>query len=258
MITFRMNKICKFVRRCLLSAWPLSLQTRTRPAAQAAHLLSFFPWLFSMNANWTILPFSLCLQFTSGSSLSEDGAFMITSSIIVVLFSTVVRQLMSKVTSRMSEHDWIHSTLLNSVSTDRYLVQWRGLNYRQCSHSTWHHTTLNEAAASSLEDIRHSLLEHGNSRGEDEWENRHGSREVSLPLLMMHPISTIHHIWQKFDDRFHEACVRWGVVLRRAFLVRQNLTIQITTSMTMKSCNLICCHLILSAVSFWECLMDCF
>ncbi|XP_072976702.1 sodium/hydrogen exchanger 1-like isoform X2 [Typha angustifolia] len=108
-------------------------------------------------------------QFTSTSSSSEEDAFMITNSIIVVLFSNVVFGSITKplVQALLS----CNSKSLNDEDTNQ----------------------------SGLEDIHYLFLENGRA---NESENNRASLRRSLGMLIMHPTHTIHYFWRKFDDKY--------------------------------------------------------
>ncbi|TKY52191.1 Sodium/hydrogen exchanger 2 [Spatholobus suberectus] len=107
-------------------------------------------------------------QFAKARTASaEDSALMITSTIIVVLFSTVVfgpitKPLIEAVQPR-------HSTLAISDSTH------------------------------NPEYLRFLLLENSGNQSNG---NEPFQRRRRLGLLMSHPTTTIHYFWRKFDDKF--------------------------------------------------------
>lgn len=113
-------------------------------------------------------------KFTSSGHTQLPGnAIMITSTITVVLFSTVVFGLMTKPLIRLlmpSSHKPLNST---------------------CSEPT----TPVSLFASLLENS--SLLENG--RGGEE-QTLH--RPSSLRMLLLKPTHTVHYYWRKFDDSF--------------------------------------------------------
>ncbi|XP_031493576.1 sodium/hydrogen exchanger 2-like isoform X1 [Nymphaea colorata] len=107
---------------------------------------------------------------TSGSTSVPSNALMITSTIIVVLFSTVVFGLVTKPLIRI--------LLLHPQRTQQA--------------STADETT-------SFEDLRRLFLEDG----EDPDMNRGRlSKRSSLRLLLQAPTSTVHYFWRKFDDGY--------------------------------------------------------
>ncbi|KAF8401609.1 hypothetical protein HHK36_012555 [Tetracentron sinense] len=107
-------------------------------------------------------------QFTeSTATSSQDCALMITCTIIVVLFSTVVFGSITK--------PLIDTVLLR--------------------HSRPSNTDTSESQ--SLEDLRLLFLENGESSND-----RPLPKRSSLSLLIRHPTSTVHHFWRRFDDRY--------------------------------------------------------
>ncbi|OVA20098.1 Na+/H+ exchanger [Macleaya cordata] len=106
-------------------------------------------------------------QFTvSGSTLSQDRALMITSTIIVVLFSTVVFGSITK--------PLIECVLFGRKS--------------------------DTPQPASLEDIRLLFLDNGGPL--DEMGQPILPRGSSIGLLMQYPASTVHYFWRKFDDKY--------------------------------------------------------
>ncbi|CAL5378974.1 unnamed protein product [Camellia sinensis] len=110
-------------------------------------------------------------QFSSSGTDSPERSLMITSTIIVVLFSTVVFGSITK--------PLIEALLLRHAKP----------------------TSVSDAGDfASLEDLRLLFLENG-----DPTDNGSGQtvpRRNSLRLLIAHPSSTVHYFWRKFDDRF--------------------------------------------------------
>ncbi|GAB4855505.1 monovalent cation:H+ antiporter, CPA1 (nhx1) [Ancistrocladus abbreviatus] len=107
-------------------------------------------------------------EFSEGESTSSVQSLMITSTIIVVLFSTVV---FGSVTKPL-----IEAVLGRNVG-------------RAVSDAT---------DIPSLEDLRILFLENG-EENEDSNNSRKGS---NFRLLMRHPTGTVHYLWRKFDDKF--------------------------------------------------------
>ncbi|KAF6142535.1 hypothetical protein GIB67_039499 [Kingdonia uniflora] len=108
-------------------------------------------------------------QFTdSDSTPSRDCALLITSTIIVVLFSTMV---FGSITKPLIEAVIFPNS--QPANTD-YL-----------SEST------------NLEDIRLLFLEDGGPHGESS-----NPKRSSLSLLIRYPTSTVHYLWRKFDNRY--------------------------------------------------------
>ncbi|KAE8675363.1 Sodium/hydrogen exchanger 2 [Hibiscus syriacus] len=104
---------------------------------------------------------------------TKDSALMITCTMIVVLFSTVV---FGSITKPLIEA----VVLLRHAKPD----------------------VLDATDIPSLEDLRILLIE--NSEPSDMGENQPAAatRRSSLSLLLTHPTWTVHHLWRKFDDRF--------------------------------------------------------
>ncbi|MQL72410.1 hypothetical protein Taro_004750 [Colocasia esculenta] len=105
----------------------------------------------------------------SSSSSSKDGAFLITNSITVVLFSTVV---FGSITNPL-----IQATLFRHSKP----------------------VPAGDYDPASLEDIRLLFLE-----VDDEGfnEGRHNPSNRNLGLLIRHPTSAVHYFWRKFDDKY--------------------------------------------------------
>uniref|UniRef100_A0A1D1YLX7 Sodium/hydrogen exchanger 2 n=1 Tax=Anthurium amnicola TaxID=1678845 RepID=A0A1D1YLX7_9ARAE len=111
---------------------------------------------------------TIALSYEQFGSSSKDGAFIITNSIIVVLFSTVVFGSITK--------PLIQATLFQHLKT-------------VCTV---------DIDPPSLEDIRLLFLENG----VDESGNNLQNRSSGLRLIIMHPTSAAHYFWRKFDDRY--------------------------------------------------------
>ncbi|XVF31286.1 hypothetical protein REPUB_Repub16aG0132800 [Reevesia pubescens] len=112
-------------------------------------------------------------QFSSSEDTeTEDSALMITSTIIVVLFSTVV---FGSITKPLIEAVLLRNAKPNiSDTTD----------------------------ISSLEDVRILFIDNGEPSELVENQPAAAPRRSSLRLLMTHPTWTVHYLWRKFDDRF--------------------------------------------------------
>lgn len=113
-------------------------------------------------------------QFSSSSDSksSQEYALMITSTIIVVLFSTVV---FGSVTKPLIEALLLRNRKpQNSDTTDM----------------------------ASLEDLRLLFLENGDEDDQDGNDNPSAPKRSSLRLLFTHPTYTAHYFWRKFDDKF--------------------------------------------------------
>lgn len=108
---------------------------------------------------------------TSDDTTSKDYALMITSTIIVVLFSTGVFGAVTK--------PLIEAVLLRNRKP-------------QTSDAT---------DMASLEDLRLLFMEHGEEDDQEGNDNRAPKRS-SLRLLLTHTHYTVHYLWRKFDDRF--------------------------------------------------------
>ncbi|XP_030506264.2 sodium/hydrogen exchanger 1 [Cannabis sativa] len=112
-------------------------------------------------------------QFAESKEKSTgDSALMITSTIIVVLFSTVVFGSITK-------------PLIEAV---------------MLQHSK--PSTSDAAEIPSLEDL-HQLLFIENDNSAEQGNNQSElPKRSSLSLLIRHPTTTVHYFWRKFDDRF--------------------------------------------------------
>lgn len=109
-------------------------------------------------------------QFASSTKTTEEDALLITSTILVVLFSTVVFGSITK--------PLIGAVLLRHVKP----------------------TVSDATDFASFDDLRQLFLENG--EGSEEGETRPTPKGSSLRLLIRHPTSTVHYFWRKFDDRF--------------------------------------------------------
>ncbi|KAJ7950703.1 Sodium/hydrogen exchanger [Quillaja saponaria] len=109
-------------------------------------------------------------QFSKSDTTTEDGALMITSTIIVVLFSTVVFGSITK-------------PLIEAVK----------LKHAKPAIS-------DETDSPSFEDLRLLFLENGDPN--DQGNNQRGPWQSSFRLLISNPTSTVHYFWRKFDDKF--------------------------------------------------------
>ncbi|XP_027935838.1 sodium/hydrogen exchanger 1-like isoform X2 [Vigna unguiculata] len=109
-------------------------------------------------------------QFAEAKSTSstQDSALMITSSIIVVLFSTVV---FGSITKPLIE-----------------AVQPR------------HPKPPSFASTDNIEDLRFLLLE--NNGPIIQSNNQQIQRKSRISMLISHPSKTVHYFWRKFDDKF--------------------------------------------------------
>uniref|UniRef100_A0A6M2EXP2 Sodium/hydrogen exchanger n=1 Tax=Populus davidiana TaxID=266767 RepID=A0A6M2EXP2_9ROSI len=109
-------------------------------------------------------------QFASYTRKSPESALMITSTIIVVLFSTIVCGSVTK--------PLIEAVLLR--------------------HTKPMVSDFNDNV--SLEDLRVLLFESADPNNSNN--NQPAGRASSLRLLISHPTTTVHYFWRKFDDRF--------------------------------------------------------
>ncbi|KAK9292623.1 hypothetical protein L1049_020598 [Liquidambar formosana] len=110
-------------------------------------------------------------QFSkSGTSTTPEYSLMITSTIIVVLFSTLV---FGSITKHLIEAVMLpHAKPAISDATDNQ----------------------------SLEDLRLLFLENGDEG--DDGDNQPAPKGSSLRLLIRYPTSTAHYFWRKFDDKY--------------------------------------------------------
>ncbi|GMN25102.1 hypothetical protein TIFTF001_000797 [Ficus carica] len=115
---------------------------------------------------------ALCYnQFAeSEESSTEESALMITSTIIVVLFSTVV---------------------FGSIT--KPLIEAMLLRHSKPSSS-------DAADTPSLEDLQLLFIENNDSS--EQGNTQPVPRRSRLGLLISHPTTTVHYLWRKFDDRF--------------------------------------------------------
>ncbi|KAJ8622606.1 hypothetical protein MRB53_031135 [Persea americana] len=112
-------------------------------------------------------------EFSSSSStIEQDSALMITSTIIIVLFSTVVFGSITK--------PLIEAMLFRRSKPAANL----------------------DSEPASLEDIRLMFLERENVAATGQGNLGPNPMRSSLSLLIRHPTSTVHYFWRKFDDRF--------------------------------------------------------
>ncbi|CAK7340788.1 unnamed protein product [Dovyalis caffra] len=109
-------------------------------------------------------------QFANSVRKSPESALMITSTIIVVLFSTVF-----------------------CGSVTKPLIEAVMLRHRKPMAS-------DVADNLSMEELRALLLENGDPS--DSNNDQQAPRASNLRLLISHPTTTVHYFWRKFDDRF--------------------------------------------------------
>ena len=113
------------------------------------------------------------MQFTrSGHTHLHGNAIMITSTITVVLFSTVVFGLMTKPLVRI------------------LLPQSKQV------------TSMTSSEPSSPKSITVPLLSNGHDPEADKGTQHVQYRPTSLRMLLSTPSHTVHHYWRKFDDAF--------------------------------------------------------
>ncbi|CAL5330296.1 unnamed protein product [Camellia sinensis] len=143
---------------------------KRRDSSKIALKLQFIVWWAGLMRGAVTVALSYN-QFSSSGTDSPERSLMITSTIIVVLFSTVVFGSITK--------PLIEALLLRHAKP----------------------TSVSDAGDfASLEDLRLLFLENG-----DPTDNGSGQtvpRRNSLRLLIAHPSSTVHYFWRKFDDRF--------------------------------------------------------
>ncbi|KAJ6319783.1 hypothetical protein OIU78_015235 [Salix suchowensis] len=122
-------------------------------------------------------------QFTrSGHTQLQGNAIMITSTITVVLFSTVVFGLLTK-------------PLISFLLPRK------------------HSLTTMPSDLTNLKPLNLPLL----ANGQDPEGDMNGDpipRPVSLRMLLTTPSRNVHHYWRKFDDSFHAACIWWKGIYR--------------------------------------------
>ncbi|XP_048325284.2 sodium/hydrogen exchanger 1 isoform X1 [Ziziphus jujuba] len=114
-------------------------------------------------------------KFAESKKVStQDSALMITSTIIVVLFSTLVFGSITK--------PLIQAVMLRNAKP----------------------ATSDATDIPSLEDIRLLFIENGDDQSEQERDEETSGvpKRSSLRLLMSHPTTTVHYFWRKFDDKF--------------------------------------------------------
>ncbi|KAK9215405.1 hypothetical protein WN944_007410 [Citrus x changshan-huyou] len=143
-------------------------------ASNARFLLIFFDSsLISCGClNLELMSPDTLLQFSSSEDTSsQDSAVMITCTIIVVLFSTV---LFGSITKPLIEAVLLrHTKTLDTDATDMQ----------------------------SLEDLRILFLENGENT--DQGSNQQAAPRASgLRLLISYPTTTVHYFWRKFDVKF--------------------------------------------------------
>ncbi|XP_051127843.1 sodium/hydrogen exchanger 1-like [Andrographis paniculata] len=121
-------------------------------------------------------------QFTRAGHTQERGnAIMITSTITVVLFSTVVFGLMTKPLVRLLMPASKHLVSFDSMNaTNSFIVPFLGESQDSAAELFPPEGTASEAPDSS----------------------RSVTRPSSLRMLLTRPTRTVHYYWRKFDDAF--------------------------------------------------------
>ncbi|KAI3440410.1 Na_H_Exchanger domain-containing protein [Psidium guajava] len=140
---------------------------RSRDATKIEFRQQFIIWWAGLMRGAVTIALSYS-EFASSSDTSPQDSLMITSTIIVVLFSTVV---FGSITKPLIEALLLrHSRPMLSDATDY----------------------------PSLEDLRFLFIENG----DDPSEQGSSQRKRSLRLLMTNPVISVHYLWRKFDDKF--------------------------------------------------------
>ncbi|KAG4176701.1 hypothetical protein ERO13_A11G262700v2 [Gossypium hirsutum] len=146
---------------------------RRRDGSNIAFRKQFIMWWAGLMRGAVTIALSYNQFSNSDDKDTQDSALMITSTIIVVLFSTVV---FGSITKPLIEAVLLRHAKPNvSDATD----------------------------IPSLDDLRIMFIENGepSDRGENQ-QAAAGPRRSSLRLLLTHPTWTVHYLWRKFDDRF--------------------------------------------------------
>ncbi|XWS64588.1 hypothetical protein CRYUN_Cryun05aG0016300 [Craigia yunnanensis] len=144
---------------------------RNRDSSKIEFRKQFIMWWAGLMRGAVTIALSYNQFSSSKDTETKDSALMITSTIIVVLFSTVV---FGSITKPLIEAMLLrHAKPNNSDAADN----------------------------PSLEDLRILFLE--NCEPSDLGENQPAvPKRSSLRLLMTHTTWTVHYLWRKFDDRF--------------------------------------------------------
>ncbi|XVF42012.1 hypothetical protein PTKIN_Ptkin01aG0326000 [Pterospermum kingtungense] len=146
---------------------------RNRSGSRIEFRQQFIMWWAGLMRGAVTVALSYNQFSSSNDSESKDSSLMITSTIIVVLFSTVV---FGSITKPLIEALLLRHAKSNvSDATD----------------------------IPSLEDLRLLFIENGepSDSGDNQQQARVPKRN-SLRLLITHPTWTVHYLWRKFDDRF--------------------------------------------------------
>nr|XP_027189307.1 sodium/hydrogen exchanger 1-like isoform X3 [Cicer arietinum] len=144
--------------------------TKTRESAKIEFRSQFIIWWAGLMRGAVTIALSYNQFSKSEIASTEDSALMITSTIILVLFSTVVfgsitKPLIEAVKLRQSKP-------AISDSTD------------------------------NQEDLRLLFLESNCSINQTNHHESQSRRRSSLSLMIRHPTTTVHYFWRKFDDKF--------------------------------------------------------
>ncbi|XP_058761346.1 sodium/hydrogen exchanger 1-like [Vicia villosa] len=141
---------------------------KTRESTKIEFRSQFIIWWAGLMRGAVTIALSYNQFSKSEIASAEDYALMITSTIILVLFSTVV---FGSITKPLIEAVKLrHSKPPISGSTD------------------------------NQEDLRLLLLESNCSVNQSN--NQPNHRRSTLSLLMRYPTTTVHYFWRKFDDKF--------------------------------------------------------
>lgn len=142
--------------------------TKTRESTKIEFRSQFIIWWAGLMRGAVTIALSYNQFSRSDIASAEDSALMITSTIILVLFSTVV---FGSITKPLIEAvNLRHSKPAISDSTD------------------------------NQEDLRLLLLESNSSTNQSN--NQSNQRRSNLSLMMRYPTTTVHYFWRKFDDKF--------------------------------------------------------
>ncbi|XP_065622700.1 sodium/hydrogen exchanger 1 [Quercus suber] len=143
---------------------------KKRPSTKIELRKQFIIWWAGLMRGAVTIALSYNKFANSNKTLTEDSALMITSTIIVVLFSTVV---FGSITKPLIEAMLLRNAKpVHSDATD----------------------------IPSLDDLQILFLE--NCDPSEGGSNEPARRKGSLSLLISNPTSTVHYFWRKFDDKF--------------------------------------------------------
>ncbi|OWM85391.1 hypothetical protein CDL15_Pgr019015 [Punica granatum] len=142
---------------------------KKRESSKIEFRQQFIIWWAGLMRGAVTIALSYSQFSNSTGTTSPDDALMCTSTMIVVLFSTIVFGSITK-------------PLIKAVLLSR------------------HKPNVSDATdLPSLEDLRLLFIENGAESSEQGSNQRKGS---NLRLLMTHPHITVHYLWRKFDDKF--------------------------------------------------------